>query len=280
MRQTNNTQTTSKGQKMTAINSQLAARLEQFKAWKAAKNSTEYREVFPGALHAVDSRGHTANKPLVRKPKNPLLKSPMFDFPSPGSDSHGKIAWVSGSWKNCLRNAQAADYVNSRLPRGYYVDQYQDETVSGFVVQLPGHKQTERWLAGTTWSDSDMSKIHLDEILDSAEDAARRADQLAEKLAEDEREYRENEEERAKEAAKADAAKKLAEIEFAAGAFAKAAEFAAKSDWFAHLPEYLQRFGCLLPEEVARLMAGMATLKKLCDEGNIDVTNDWQEFRD
>lgn len=257
---------------MTAINTQLASRLAQYKTWKAAKNSGEYREAHSDALYAVDSRGHTANRPLVRKPKNPLLKSPTFDFPSPGSESHGKIAWVSGDWKNCLRNAQAADDVNSRLPRGYYVDQYQDETVSGFVVQLPGHKKTERWLAGTTWSDSDMSKIHLDEIFDSAEDAARRADQLAEKIAENEREYRENEEERAKEAAKADAAKKLAEIEWASELIVTIVR---------DIPLVVAKvkFG-IDGDDLARLHAACETLKKLCDEGNIDVTNDWQDFRD
>ena len=239
---------------MTAINSRLA----QFKAWKAATS---------GGKRFGDPGYSGCNKP-----KNPMVPRTEFDFPEKWSESHGKIAWVSGDWKNCLRNAQAVDDVNSRLPSGYYVDQYQDETVSGFVVQLPGHKKTERWLAGTAWSDSDMSKIHLDEIFDSAEDAARRADQLAEKMAEEEREYRGNEEARAKEAAKADAAKKLTEIEWASELIVTVV---------ADIPLVVAKvkFG-LDGDELARLHAACETLKKLCDDGNIDVTNDWQEFRD
>ena len=257
---------------MTAINPQLASRLAQFKAWKAAKNSTGESgdsvliEVPNPEAPSVPKRVH------IYKPKNPLLKSPEFDFPEKWSESHGKIAWVSGNWKNCLRNAQTADDVNSRLPRGYYVDQYQDETVSGFVVQLPGHKRTELWLAGTTWSESDMSKIHLDEIFDCKEDAARRADHLAEKLAESEREWRENEEERAKETAKADAAKKLAEIEWASELIVTSVKAVSPLMLALHLG--------ISDADCARMIAACETLKKLCDDGNIDVTNDWQEFRD
>lgn len=258
---------------MTAINAQLASRLTQFKAWKAAKNSDEYREVTPGTLYAVDANGHTANKPLVRKPKNPMAPRNEFGFPEKWSDGHGKFAWVSDNrWRTCLRNAQAADDVSSRLPRGYYVDQHQDETVSGFVVQLPGYKKSERWLAGTTWSDSDCTEFHLDEIFDCKEDAAIRADQLAEKLAESERECRENEEARAKEAAKADAAKKLAEIEWASELIVTSVKAVSPLILALHLG--------VSDADCARMVAACETLKKLCDEGNIDVANDWQEFRD
>lgn len=257
-----------------AINAQLASRLAQFKEWKAAKNSGARPQY--GDSYAVEIPNPKApsvpQKHMVRKPINPMIPRNDFDFPALGSESHGKIAWISRNPRSCCRIFKEASEVISRLPQGYYVDEFCDETISGFVVQIPGHKKTERWLAGTQYSDSDMAKIHLNEIFDCAEDAARSADHEAEKLAEQERDYREHEEDRAKEAAKADAAKKLAEIEWASKLITTCMK--------AVNPLIVAMQLGVSDDDMARLVAACETLEKLCDAGELVVENDWNEFRD
>lgn len=72
---------------------------------------------------------------------------------------------------------------------GWFVDSFYQETVQGFVLQMPGRSGCPQYVAAVQWSDRDGVTIWPNRIAESALDAATWADRKAELIAEDEREY-------------------------------------------------------------------------------------------
>lgn len=81
--------------------------------------------------------------------------------------------------------------VSDILPRanlGYYADHWQDETITGHVLQLPARHGAPRYYPAISWSNSDMATGYPFDWYDCKEEAARAADYHAEKAAELDRE--------------------------------------------------------------------------------------------
>lgn len=72
---------------------------------------------------------------------------------------------------------------------GWFVDAFCDETVQGFVLQMPGRGGLPRYVAAVQWSGRDGVTVWPNRVTDSPLDAAIWADQEAQKLGEEEREY-------------------------------------------------------------------------------------------
>ena len=74
-------------------------------------------------------------------------------------------------------------------PLGYYSDHFCDETITGYVMQLPARNGDARYYPAIAWSESDCVTAWPLEWHDTPEDAARSADGEAELAAEKSREY-------------------------------------------------------------------------------------------
>lgn len=75
---------------------------------------------------------------------------------------------------------------------GWYVDQECDETVSGYVLQLPARDGVPQYVAAVAWSGRDGVSIWPNRIAESALDAACWANDEARRIGESEREYQES----------------------------------------------------------------------------------------
>jgi len=74
---------------------------------------------------------------------------------------------------------------------GWYCDAYQNETVSGYVLQLPARNGVPQYVPALGWSDRDGVTLYPLDRYDEPLDAARAANGYAERTAETEREYNE-----------------------------------------------------------------------------------------
>jgi len=104
-------------------------------------------------------------------------------------------AYYCDNWPAGLRYVNSS-YDVSRAERsrrvdhkGWYTDSFQDGTLSGHVLQLPGKDRKPRYIPGTAHSDWDGVTIYPLDTYDNAMDAACAADQYAERQAKSEREY-------------------------------------------------------------------------------------------
>lgn len=86
-----------------------------------------------------------------------------------------------------------ADDVTRLGHKGWYCDQFQDQTIRGLVFRLPhGRGFLPAWSMG----DSMASAVDYSRTYETEEDAALAADSWAERVAEEEREYQEKEQAR------------------------------------------------------------------------------------
>jgi len=113
--------------------------------------------------------------------------STSSDFGSPFEVGCYTCRWcenVSGHFREC----GDADKIIRLKHRGWFVDNFQDSTTRGMVLQLPARKGKTLYLAAC--SDPYNKNCAIVEIClyDEKEDAARAADGLAERYAEDARE--------------------------------------------------------------------------------------------
>jgi hypothetical protein len=80
--------------------------------------------------------------------------------------------------------------VNTRQGHnGWYCDIWQEETVTGVVLQMPARNGEPRYFPAVKWSDREGVTLYPLDIYDNKEDAARAADHIAERIGEEEREY-------------------------------------------------------------------------------------------
>ncbi len=118
-------------------------------------------------------------------------------------DSRDRYRWVENVSKG-LRFVGKADKLVKLGHTGWYMDNFQDETVHGQVWQLPARNGEPQFIPGVNDSrNPDASAIDVHSITSDKEDCARTADQMAKNWAEREREYQ----------AKQDAENRLEEIE-------------------------------------------------------------------
>jgi len=96
-----------------------------------------------------------------------------------------------------LRFVGAAHDIIRLRHTGYYIDNYQDETVHGEVYQLPAARDgSPRYVPAVNDPNNDgCACLDFHSISDDKEDAARLADGMAENWAEREREYQAKEDE-------------------------------------------------------------------------------------
>ncbi len=116
--------------------------------------------------------------------------------------SGDKYRWVENVGKG-LRFVDRADKIVRIDHTGWYVDNWQDETVHGEVWQLPARNGEPQYVPSVNdpWN-NDSSSIDFYSVTSNKEDCARTADQMAKNWAEREREYQ----------AKQDAENRLEEI--------------------------------------------------------------------
>lgn len=89
-----------------------------------------------------------------------------------------------------LRIAGEAHEITTRLPLGYYVDQFCDETVRGLVVQLPARHGRPQYVAAVADPyNKDCALVDFADVTDDKADAARWADGMADRYADDAREF-------------------------------------------------------------------------------------------
>jgi len=74
---------------------------------------------------------------------------------------------------------------------GWYVDDMQSETVSGYVLQLPARNGKPQYIPALAWTDRDGVTLYPLDVHEESLEAARAADSYAETTAESEREYSE-----------------------------------------------------------------------------------------
>lgn len=104
-------------------------------------------------------------------------------------------AYYCDNWPDGLRLVGRADEVGGRESRrvdhsGWYTDStFQQETLSGYVLQLPARNGKPRYIPGLAHSDSEGVTLYPLQMLDDPLDAAARADHIAEREAETERGY-------------------------------------------------------------------------------------------
>jgi hypothetical protein len=112
-----------------------------------------------------------------------------FAFLSQGSQD-GEPIWYAHT-DDTFRDERDARDIVSRLARGWYTDEFQDETAIGIVVRLTHG----RFIAGYRWTSND-ERVYFPEIFTDEDDAARMADEHARVFAERTREWEETERER------------------------------------------------------------------------------------
>jgi hypothetical protein len=108
--------------------------------------------------------------------------------PRPISGSHPGGSFYLGSDFEPGRYIKRADEIIRLNHTGWFIDDFQDQTMFGIVIFLPHG----RFLAGWSMGEG-MGSSYDGEIYTDAEEAARAADSLAENAAECEREYQEEE---------------------------------------------------------------------------------------
>jgi hypothetical protein len=100
------------------------------------------------------------------------------------------MRWVEDPTACGLRLAGHADELARLDHTGWFVDDFQGETVRGVVYRLPSRKGVLRLVAGYADPFNDgPACLDFSETFDDEREAAWRADRIAERMAETEREY-------------------------------------------------------------------------------------------
>ena len=165
----------------------LRARLAKAKD-KASKNN--YATIDGVFKPAADWRDHARGRWHVASAG---VWQRLEDMPRHANASDR--AYYCDKWPDGLRYVNSA-YDVSRAEHsrrvdhtGWYTDSFQDGTLSGHVLQLPGHDGKPIYIPGTAHSDWDGITLYPLNMFDDALECAQAADSYAEHAAESEREY-------------------------------------------------------------------------------------------
>ena len=101
------------------------------------------------------------------------------------ADSEGFSYYLGSDFEPDLRWQWCDEIISSIRHTGWFIDDYQGETLRGIVLRLPGGRG---FLAGWSMGEGMIAEISRDIISDET-DAAYQADSMAENAAEREREY-------------------------------------------------------------------------------------------
>ena len=105
--------------------------------------------------------------------------------------SRDRYRWVENVSKG-LRHIGQSDEIVRLDHKGWYTDEFQDETVHGEVYQLPARDGRPQYVpAVNDPNNRDCAAVDFYSMTDDKEDCARLADSMAEYWAEREREYQE-----------------------------------------------------------------------------------------
>lgn len=168
------------------INPQLAARLKRYKD-NAAAICKPYAAT-PETAQAWQSwKAHRYPKPAI-----------LRNSPSHTRSKEDRQTIYADSF-DCLpfEHVGEAYTINRRLPRGWYTDDFQNETLKGEVLSFRNpHKLSDNeshvfYIAATSHSDWDGVTVYTTPVFDDKEDAARYANECARVEAEQAREYAE-----------------------------------------------------------------------------------------
>lgn len=127
---------------------------------------------------------HNLTMPLSRRVELRRTCGPYYGTPSYTGIDKTRFFYLDSDFMPALRWQWADEIVNLRHT-GWYCDEFQDQTIRGFVMRLPHDRG---FLAGWSMGESMASEIELD-IYPDEHSAAYAADSLAECAAERQREY-------------------------------------------------------------------------------------------
>ena len=97
-----------------------------------------------------------------------------------GTWSDDRSKYFCDNLPSGLRHTGHADEVYQYIEhRGWFTDNFMDEVLRGFVLQLPTNKGQLRYIPATTHSDWDGVTLYMSDICDDPEEAARSADRYA-----------------------------------------------------------------------------------------------------
>ena len=103
--------------------------------------------------------------------------------------SRDRYRWVENV-SDGLRHVGASHDLVRLRHTGWFVNEFQDETVHGEVYQMPARGGVARYVPAVNDPDNDdCAVLDFHSVTDDKEEAARWADQMAENYAEREREY-------------------------------------------------------------------------------------------
>ncbi len=167
----------------------LRARLAKAKS-RAAEGSYTYVKADNMLRPSSDWREHARGRLRISPPG---IWQRLDDMPRHASTS--SRAYYCDNWPDGFRLVGSA-YDVSRWEHsrrvdhtGWYTDSFQGETLSGHVLQLPGHDGRPVFVPGTAHSDWDGVTLYPLDMYDNALDCAQTADQYAEHGAEASREF-------------------------------------------------------------------------------------------
>lgn len=152
-------------------------------------------------INSVDARPQLAEYVLLKYGKDGYRRGTYIEYNPESKDYHYR--WVENA-SNGLRFVGKAHEIVRMDHTGYYIDNFQDETVHGQVWQLPARNGEPQYIPAVndTWN-PDCSCVDFTSVASDKEDCAQTADEMARVWAEREREYQ----------AKEDAKNRLEEID-------------------------------------------------------------------
>jgi hypothetical protein len=108
----------------------------------------------------------------------------------PWQSGSATLRWIEKPSSIGLRLVGYADEIISLRHKGWYTNDYQEETIRGIVYQWPARNGKERFVYGYEDPNGNGNAAALCfDVADDKDDAARWADSVAEYAAEEEREY-------------------------------------------------------------------------------------------
>jgi len=101
------------------------------------------------------------------------------------------MRWIENVSAGLRFVGHADDLVRSIRHKGWYADNFQDETYRGCVYQLPARHGVPQFVGGYSDPNNDDCALLSFYLYDEKEDAARAADLIAEARADEQRQYNE-----------------------------------------------------------------------------------------
>jgi len=161
---------------------------ERFKAQPQPKQLAEY------IARKYSKHGYRLTREIEYNPE--FMPGEKQDGSKPSYLSADRYRWVENASKG-LRHVGSADDIVKLGHTGWYIDNFQDETVRGEVYQLPAKDGECRFVpAVNDPNNDDCACVDFRSVTDDKEECARWADSMAESWAEREREYQAEESKR------------------------------------------------------------------------------------